>query len=100
MHACLKVIVITGISMYIVDLGDDLLLESHLDQETNSDAQGGFPLRFNLFRTLIFIFECLLLITGIHTRSVSAKKTKGKAISRKHTDEGEKSGKFLLCVCG
>ena len=84
-----------SILMYNVDLGDDLLLESLLDQETNSDAQGGFPLEFKLFRTLIFI---LLLITGINTVNVSAKKMKGKAVSLKHTDKGEKSGKFFCLL--
>ena len=45
--------------MYIVDLGDDLLLESLMDQDTHSDTRGGFLLEFKLFRTLIFIFECI-----------------------------------------
>ena len=65
------------------------------DQETYSDAQGGLLLEANIFSCTLLICECS---TGIRTRSTSAKKTKGKAISLKHTDEGEKSGKFLLIV--
>ena len=104
-HACLinfKVIVITGISIYIVDVGDDLLLESLSNQETCSDAQGGLLLEANPFSCTLLICECS---PGIRTRSTNAKKTKGKAVSLKHTDKGEKSGVNAcdlferVCVC-
>ena len=91
-HACsinFKVIVITGISIYIVD---DLLLESLSSQGTCSDVQGGLLLEATLFSCTLLICE---FSTGICMRSTNAK-MKGKAVSLKHTDMGKKSGK---CLC-
>ena len=45
--------VITVTFIYIVDLGDDLLLESLSDQETYSDAQGGLFLEVNTFSSTL-----------------------------------------------